>query len=474
MKEDNDDFENRDDYQERVKLTVNRYEEMVRNQDRYFFDVEALVRILDFYAEKGEYIKALEVVKYSFSLHPNSVDLMMKQAHLFALTGQDQRALETLDKVEQISPYDIDLHLVRGNIFNTLGNYEEALRCFSKALAVAENRDEVYFSIAITYHNMQDFTRAIENFKKALQINSGYELAMEELTACFSMNGQLDEGLAYYKELIDRDPYSYAAWYNLGDIHCRLGQYEASLHAFDYCLLIRDDFAPAYLDQAHVLAMLGHFEQAIQKYQQTFEYFNPDGITYFNIAECYEKLEKMDDARTFYKKAVRLLPEMAQAWYGIALTLEFEERWYEAIHYVKKALEKDPGNPEYLLLLGDCEFNLNNLNEAFECYRQVTVDEPTFIDGWVSLSDFYIETGNPQEAVNVMNTGLFYNPGNAELLYHQVVNFYCTGELEDSYVYLQQAMEADASQVSLIFELLPAIRNDQHIINIIRNNSSHL
>jgi tetratricopeptide (TPR) repeat protein len=473
MEEDDEEFDGQDELNEQLELSVSRFEEMIRKQDRYFFDVDALIRILDFYSERGEYSKALEVVRYSFSLHPNSVNLLMKQAHLFAITGQDQRALDTLDKIEKISPYDLELHIVRGNIFNTIGSFSAALECFKKALPMSEVKDELYFSMAITYQNMQNYPKAIDHFKMAIQCNSSYELAMEELTACLGITGKLPEGLVFFQSLIDKDPYSYAAWYNLGDIHCRMGQYEEALSAFDYCLLIRDDFAPAYLDQAHVLAMLGHFEDAIQKYKQTFEYFNPDGITYFNIAECYEKLERMDEARTYYKKAVKLLPEMAQAWYGIALTLEFEERWYEAIHYIRKAIEKDPGNPEYILLLGDCEFNLNNLTEAWECYCRVTEEEPSYIDGWLSLAHFLTETGNPQEAVNVTDKALTLMPECAELIYRQVVNLYCAGYLNEAYEYMETAMDKDFSHLGMVFELLPSLRNDQTMMNLVNNKRNN-
>ena len=272
---------------------------------------------------------------------------------------------------------------------------------------------------------------------------------MEELTSCLSLSGELETGIRFFKQMIDENPYSYSAWYNLGDVYCRLGRLEDALHAFDYCLLIKDDFAPAYLDQAHVLALLGEYEDAIKKYKQTFEYYNPDGITYFNIAECYEKLEQMDEARTFYKKAVRMIPDMAQAWYGIALTLEFEERWYEAIHYVRKAIEKDRTNPDYILLLGDCEFNLNNIAEAGECYVAVTTEFPSSIDGWLSYAHFLTETGNPDEAVDIIRFAINIHPECGELYYRQMVNLYACGRTAESYEHLSTAMEMDERNLEI-------------------------
>ena len=81
MEEDDEELDNQDDLNEKIELSVNRFEEMIRKQDRYFFDVDALIIIIDFYIDKGEHTKALEVSKYAFSLHPNSVNFLIKQAH---------------------------------------------------------------------------------------------------------------------------------------------------------------------------------------------------------------------------------------------------------------------------------------------------------------------------------------------------------------------------------------------------------
>ena len=469
--EEDDNLDNGFEPNEERDTDVTRFEEMIRNKDHYFFDVDALIKILDFYVEKGFLSRAAEASAYASKLHPDSANLLLKQAHLFALTGNDIKALETLDRVERLNPFDPEMFMVRGNVYNSLGRYEDALNCFKSALPLSEFGEEVLFSMAITYQNMQHYEKAATYFKKALARNPNYELAMEELTACLALNGKLQEGIDVFRGLIDNDPYSHAAWYHLGDTYCRLGSLEEALNAFDYCILIKDDFAPAHLDKAHVLAMLGEYEGAINKYIQTFEYYNPDGITYFNIAECYEKLEKMDDARTYYKKAVKMVPDMSQGWYGIALTLEYEERWYEAIHYVRKAIEKEHTNPEYWLLLADCEFNLNNISEAGDIYSRIVEEFPSHIDAWLSYAHFLTETGNPDLAVEATQQGLSVHPHCAELLYRQTVNLYAAGRIDDAYEHLAMALDRDDKNYLVIFELMPSLRNDRNIIRMIASKS---
>jgi tetratricopeptide (TPR) repeat protein len=182
----------------------------------------------------------------------------------------------------------------------------------------------------------------------------------------------------------------------------------------------------------------------------------------------------MDEARSFYKKSVKLLPEMAQAWYGIALTLEYDDRWYEAIHYVRKAIEKDESNPEYWLLLGDCEFNLNNLTEAAECYMRITEDSPSYIDGWLSYAHFLTETGDPAKAITETEKAILLHPECPELWYRQVINLYSDGQIQESYICMSSALELDDSQFNMVFELMPSLKQDQILIQLIQNKRNPL
>lgn len=55
---------------EEQKFSVDRYEEMIRNEDQYFFDTKAFEGIIDYYMDKNDPIKALQVVDYAINQHP--------------------------------------------------------------------------------------------------------------------------------------------------------------------------------------------------------------------------------------------------------------------------------------------------------------------------------------------------------------------------------------------------------------------
>lgn len=468
MNEEDDDMENLDENSELIQRSIEKYEEMKERQERYFFDVDALVKIIDHFIDRLEYEKALEVTRYANTLHPQSVNFALKEAHVYALLGREQESLRLLENVEHVSPFDIEIHLIRGNIYNALEQYPKAIASFRKALELADDqKDDIYLSLAITYQNMAEYSKAVDYYKLSLISNPGNEVAMEEMLISLEFSHRIGEGIEFYKRLIDEHPYSYMLWYYLGDLYVKQSLFEQALHAYDYCLLIKEDFAPAHLDMAQALSMLERFKEAIDRYKMAFEYCQPDAFTYYNIGECYENLQELETARTYYRKAVKLAPEMSQAWFGIGVTFDEEDRWYEAVHYIKKAIELDDQNGEYWLALGDCEYRLNNFDESEECYKKVVDFDPENDEGWIAYTELLSELNRPAEAVELINACLFYHFDHQELRFRQVVYLYQAGYLEEAYECLGNVLNIFPKGYEILFELLPAMESDQRIHTII-------
>lgn len=466
MKEDDDALENREEHRDILNTTIRRYEEMKRKRERYFFDVDALLRITEHFIESLDYLKATEVLKYALSIHPQSVQFRLKEAHIMALTNQEEAALKLLDEVEKISPFDVEIFIIRGNILNMLEQFDKAIVCFKKALEIAdEQKDDLFLSLAITYANLAQYSAAVDYFKLCLLENPDNEVGLEEMVHSLELSNRGVEGIAFFNKLIDDRPYSFITWYQLGNLYTKLSLYEKALQAYEYCLLIKEDFAPAQLDMANVYTLMEQYEDAIKQYKVAFEYYKPDAFIYYNIGECYEQLEVYDEARDYYKKAVKLLPDFAQAWYGIGVTLESEDRWYEAIHYIKKALDLDNTQGDYWFALGDCEYKLSNFDTAEDCYRKVIDLDPDNVDGWITYADFLYEQNRVWDASEVINSAINYNSSEVELFYRHVCYLYLSGYKQEALIRLDEALEKDYSQHAVIFEIAPALENDPVFIN---------
>jgi tetratricopeptide (TPR) repeat protein len=473
MEEEDNEFEGAEESNELIQRSLDKYNEMLERRERYFFDVDALVRIIDHFIEHLDYEKAFEVTRYAHSIHPQSLQFKLKEAHLHGLMGREQEALRLLENLEHVNPFDVEVHLVRGNIYNALEQYPRAISSFRKALELADDqKDDIYLSLAITYQNMADYTKAVDFYKLCLLSNASNEVAMEEMLVSLELGKRLDEGISFFQRLIDEQPYNHMLWYYMGDLLAKSDRFEDAIKAYDYCILIREDFAPAHLDMAQALALKDQFREAIERYKTAFEYCKPDAFTYYNIGECHENLREFEQARSYYTKAVKLTPEMSQAWYGIGVTYEEEDRWYEAVHYIRKALELDDQNGEYWLALGDCEYRLSNLTEAEECYRKSVDYDPESPECWMAFSDLLAETNRPFEASELVNAGLLYHNENELLRFRQVCYLYQAGYLEEAYHKLGDAVQEFPGGAAVLFELQPSLESDQRIRTIIHQNGN--
>src|SRR3982751_892816 len=101
-----EEFPGSGEQQNHILHSIERYEEMIRNKDAYFFDVDAFLNIIDYYIERNQPDMALQVVEFAQQQHPDSVEFLLRQAQILAVTDQFDEALAILEKAEQITPRD--------------------------------------------------------------------------------------------------------------------------------------------------------------------------------------------------------------------------------------------------------------------------------------------------------------------------------------------------------------------------------
>src|SRR5436190_11397131 len=101
-----EEFDNARDEQSQIEYSIQRYEEMLRNKDAYFFDVDAFLNIVDFYIEKNDPVNSLQVIEFARQQHPASVEFLLREAQLLSMVERHNEALSILDHAEQLSPTD--------------------------------------------------------------------------------------------------------------------------------------------------------------------------------------------------------------------------------------------------------------------------------------------------------------------------------------------------------------------------------
>ena len=470
MKEDKDpSFEPEDS-----TLLVERFEKMMANDERYFYDVEEFEEIMDHYIDYGKINKALKVLEVAKSQHPNTVEFVLREAELFSMSNKPRKALELLQTVEAIEQHNADFHLTKATILSQLGDYEASIHHLKTAAGLTTaGLDSIYLSLAFEYQNLDRNKLAIKYLKLALESNANNEDALYELAYCYDQIDAHEDSLNFYRSFIDSHPYSHHAWYNLGNAYCRLELLEKGIEAYDYAIAIKDDFASAYFNKANTLAKIKRYAEAIVVYKETIQYEFADALTYYYIGECYEKLEDYNNAHIFYHKAIRRDTYLSDAWLGIGIVLDYQNRTGEGIHYVKKAIELDKENADYWYIKGEMEQKLGFIEEAKQAYDRVIAYGYDEHDIWLDYSNLYFELGQFNEAINLLEEGIRQYPEINEL-YYRIVACLLSLRMEFSALeVMKKALDLQSDNYHLLFEYYPTSVKNSSILDLIESYNNN-
>jgi len=196
---------------------VNRYEEMLKSNRKYFFDVFEFESIIDYYIDTDKTNNALNVVKFASQQHPNSVNLQLKEAQVLIDKGLAGQALKVIEHVEFIESSNSDVYLIKGSALNILGKYSDAERAFDHAIEFTyDDKVEVMHTIAQSFDQIGRYKTALKYLLAAYDLENSNVAVLYDIGYCYEKLGQINRSIEYYNQYLDREPFSENGWYNLG------------------------------------------------------------------------------------------------------------------------------------------------------------------------------------------------------------------------------------------------------------------
>ena len=161
-----------------LKALVDRFEEMLRANGSYFFDVEDFEDIIDYYLDNQNINKSKKAIDLAEAQHPGATIILIKKARYFVLANKAHKALSLLEEIEKIDPTNGEVYLLKGSIYSKLKKSDDAIREYNQAILYAIDIEEVLTNIAYEYENVGDYVKAIEYLKKILDLDPENESAI--------------------------------------------------------------------------------------------------------------------------------------------------------------------------------------------------------------------------------------------------------------------------------------------------------
>lgn len=435
-----------------VQREAQRFEARLQEQDSFYVDLTTVEDLFDFYRVHDQQAKALALLDFAIQQYPYNADLLYKKSQVELEQDRVANAYELIQQALDYQPGDPAYLIQKGRLQATMGLVDEALETLNQALLYTDDHSEIQYELGQVCQNDERYQEAIVHYTYAIESGPEYEEALFEIVYCFELLNRQADGCAYLERFLDEQPYSSVAWYNLGILQQKLGRYEQAMDSFDYAIVIQEDFISAYYGKASCLMDLARYEQAIAVLLQSQTHDKNDLVTLLALGECYEHLEDNTRARFYYGRCTELVADLSDAWYGIGSTYEAEQRYLEAIHYYKKAIDCNKECFDAWLGLADCEYLLGNEVSAYEALRNAIHLYAEDIEMWRVWGERLCEDRSPVHALDLLGEALRHNPTSADLVYQYAAYALMAGRSREGLNYLENALMMDYSRHPLLFD----------------------
>ena len=462
-------MENQNPFDPRFKELVTRFEQMMRHNQSAFFDADELEDIIDFYGENGDFTSLLSVVEFGLSIYPLNHMLMLKEAQALLSLGKITQGIQRLKKLEKIEKSE-ELCLTLASVYSQQREHQKSIKYLREALSFSsgENDTEIYLEMAFEYENMSRFDKAKDVLKEAILKFGDNEMLLHELAFVFENLGGAAESVEYFSKLTDVDPYSYAAWYNLGNALQSSDQVVAAIEAYDYCIAIQEDFTPAYYNKAHCLFKQENYIDSIRVFEETYAYEPPQAHVFCHIGECFEKLQEFDKAIFYYRKSISADESYADAYLGIGLTLDFQGKTEEGLAFIDKAMVMDPDNTDYLLFKLDIVSRNADNKRAHDTIEALLNYHRHSADMFLDVSEYYMHMDDFERAMLIIDEGIHELAESNQLLIRKASYYFLRNQMNECLAILLQSAPCSQEEWKDLQEVNPDFCNHPDVLAVMK------
>ena len=272
-----------------------------------------------------------------------------------------------------------------------------------------------------------------------------------------------------YQKLLEVNPYSENGWYNLGIIYNKLGNHFEACKAYDFTLAINPNHEEAYFNKGNSLVQSGCFAEAIDAYTEHISHSKDIALTYQYIADCWEQLRSYNLALRFYQLTIKLMPNQADAWYGMGTTLMEMSNFEGGLQAIDEAISINPLNADYWFAHARALFELDKGEDATCSLENGLNLDPHELTGWFELLKLKIVLNENFDITEyITNITERYNDVAAVHYLSAIAHYHYLKNTPHALVSLNTALNLDTEGLKAIEEDYPEFLKDEAISQLIK------
>ncbi len=131
-------------------------------------------------------------------------------------------------------------------------------------------------------------------------------------------------------------------------------------------------------------------------------------LSIFQTALGHYQNGRLADAEIFCQQALKIHPQNADALHLLGVVYLQDRQYEKAAGLIADAIKQNSENPHYFSHLASALQNLNQPDEALECFRLAIQLEPDFVEAYNNRGNLLLKIGRPTDALEKLREGCFH------------------------------------------------------------------
>jgi len=333
------------------------------------------------------------------AIEPKNVENRMVLGQLYTVKHQSQKAEEQFKIARALEPDSEEVVLNLARLYAESGDVTQAAKVL-ESVPDSDRSPKMEFALGAAYDQMKRPKEAIDAYKKAAEMEPEDVDTLRALAQALLNDDQLDVALKQYKEISEADPDDVPTLVHICEIQRRQGKFEDALATIRKARKKDPENLEAGYNEGLLLDHLGHLEEAAQDFEKMVELtshangaYTPDeknnrGIFLERLAFVYHEQNKVDLAVATYQKMIDLGGDTALRGYQGQV-----ETWHDALQYDKavdaarKEVDARPKERGPKLVLAEALVDAGKQEEALNLAKGLLDNSKDDRTTWLELSE---------------------------------------------------------------------------------------
>ncbi len=312
--------------------------------------------------------------------------------------GDYESAVQKYRELLGISPGLVDARANLAAALVHLGQFEEGITQYRTALKQDPANNDIHLNLALAFYKKGDLSGAVNELNGLLSAEPGNTRIATLLADCYSRSGNDAKAIAVLEPLRVEHPEDLDLAYVLGSAFVRAGKTDRGVALLEQ-VAKQGNSADAYLSAGSALFKVDEKTRALEDLQAAARLNrNLPGLeTQLGIAK--EGAGDAEGAEEELRRAVQLNPNDFDATIHLGGVLYSRRKLDEARVYIERALRLKPDSPFACYEMALLESATGQDLEAVAELEKVEHADPNWLDPHVRLAALYYKVKRPADGL---------------------------------------------------------------------------